>query len=668
MNVKNEARIIERCLDSVLPIVDGWAISDTGSTDATVQFVTAAAERWGKPGKLVRHAWRNFGFNRTLSAREARAWVEERGWPRERTYLLFLDADMVLEASPQFDKQKLDATYYQVVQDTGALSYLNTRLACLSHDWQAVGATHEYWQAPGEGRGERLDTLFIHDLGDGGSKGDKLIRDYRLLKQEVARDPKNPRHVFYLAQTCFDGGRFAEAAELYARRWAMGGWEEERWYARYKQGLSLLRLGDSQRASGLLLEAFDVRPTRAEPLWALARHQRERSLNHAALLFAERALEIPFPSEDVLFIEKAVYEWQIWEEIMISAWYVRGRCELGFAACERLFLRRGHDDEFYNYVASNESFYHSPLPRLRSGAFDLDPAVLRAGGIDYKGTNPTVVKIDDRVLVNVRLVNYDQDRGQCYTPAGDDVFRTRNCTVEWDAPSGRAFAARESRGAPATWPTATNKLGLEDMRWTRHDGRVWFTATCYQAPDAVDQCRVVLGRMSEELDAVEHLVLLRRDVLRPQEKNWLPWSRDGELFVIYAYDPFEVRRVDAATGETVIAHSSTPSFRAAGFRGSAPPLPIPGRAGRWLLMTHEVAYRPQGNAYAHRFVEVDERDGIVAASRPFHFDHVGIEYAVGLCDLGDGKLLVTYGYEDREARWLELEWREALDSLRLSPG
>ena len=663
MNVKDEARVIERCLDSALSIADGWVICDTGSTDATVDLVHTAAARWGRPGRVVHHPWRNFGFNRTLSAQEARAQAEEWGWARERTYLLLLDADMIVEPAPEFDKQALDATYYQVVQDTGALSYVNTRLACLSHDWHAVGATHEYWQAPGDGRGERLDSLRIRDVGDGGSKGDKLMRDYRLLKQELARDPRNPRHTFYLGQTCFDAGRYGEAAEWYGRRWALGGWEEERWYARYRQGVALLRAGDPLRGSGVLLEAFDERPTRAEPLWALARHHREHGRNHVALMLAQQALRIPFPSDDVLFVETEVYASKLWEEIMINAWYVPGHREIGFEACERLLLRPGHDDEFYNYVASNESFYHAPLPRLRGGRIDVDPALLHAADGVYKATNPTVVRIGERVLFNVRLVNYEQEGGRCYTPTDDGMFRNRNATVEWDPATGTCGPARESAGVPADWPTATEKLGLEDMRWTVHAGRVWFTAACYQSPLAVDRCRIVLGRMNEALDGIDHLVPLQREELRVAEKNWLPWSRDGELLVIYGYDPFEVRTVDLDTGATALAQLRPPAFYAGGFRGSAPPVRIPGRAGRWLLLTHDVAYRPQGNAYAQRFVEVDEHDGIVAISRPFHFDHVGIEYAVGLCDLGDGRLLLSYGHEDREAHWLELLWSTALEWL-----
>jgi glycosyltransferase involved in cell wall biosynthesis len=663
MNVRNEARIIERCLASALPIADGWVICDTGSTDATVEIVHSVTARWAKPGRMVHHPWRNFGFNRTLSAQEARAWAEACGWPRERTYLLLLDADMILETTPEFDKQTLDAAYYQVVQDTGALSYLNTRLACLSHEWHAVGATHEYWQADGGELGGRLDTLRIRDAGDGGSKDHKLMRDYRLLKQELARDPGNPRHTFYLAQTYFDAGRFVEAAQWYARRWALEGWEEERWFARYMQGVALLCCGDALRGAGVLLEAFDARPTRAEPLWVLARHHREKGRYHAALMLAQQALRIPFPIEDELFVETEVYAYKVSEEIMISAWYVPGHRELGFAACERLLLRRGHDDEFYNYVTSNESFYHAPIPRLSAGCIDVDPGLLCGADGNATGTNATVVRIGERVVFNVRLVNHEQEGGRRYMPTDDGVFRSRNATVEWDPRTGTCGPARESAGVPADWPTATNQLGLENMRWTLHAGRVWFTAATYQSALAPDRCRSVLGRMNEALDGIDHLVPLQREELRDAEKNWLPWSRDGDLFVVYGYDPFEVRKVDEVSGATELVQLCPPAFHAAGFRGSAPPVPIPDRAGRWLLLTHDVANRPQGNAYAHRFVEIDERDGIVAVSRPFHFDHVGIEYAAGLCDLGDGRLLLSYGHEDRDARWLTLEWSTALERL-----
>jgi glycosyltransferase involved in cell wall biosynthesis len=134
MIVKNEAHIIERCPASALPVADAYVISDTGSSDQTLLAISRAAKRLNKPGRVLRADWRNFGHNRTLAAEAARDWVVARGWPRASTYLLFLDADMVLETAPAFDKRALAAPAYMLHQDDGVLRYANLRLARLSHD------------------------------------------------------------------------------------------------------------------------------------------------------------------------------------------------------------------------------------------------------------------------------------------------------------------------------------------------------------------------------------------------------------------------------------------------------------------------------------------------------------------------------------------------------
>lgn len=668
MIVKNEAAIIRRCLKSALPHVDGYCICDTGSSDGTPRVIAETAAAFGRPGRVVQHAFRDFGYNRTLSVAEARAWVTEQGWPLEQTYLLFLDADMVLHVAPGFDKRALSATYYSLIQDNGCLRYHNIRLACLSHDWRAVGPTHEYWQPTGETAAEpgSIDTMWIHDIGNGGSKANKFSRDIFLLRRALSREPHNPRYAFYLAQSYYDVGRFAEAAEWYQRRCRSPDFPEERWYARYRRGLCFLRMRQGERAAGILLEAYDERPWRAEPLWALARHYREQGKNQLAYMLARKALDIPYPAGDVLFIEKQVYDWQLWEEIMISAYYVGAEHhDLGFEACERLLLRRGHDAAFYDYVAGNEVFYLKPLAAVRRGTFQLPDALRDHDGVPYSPANPTLVRYEDAVYVNVRLLNYDQTGGRGHTPRSpDDRFRTRNVRLRWDPEHDRAPDVVELPDVPADWPKRTRQLGLEDMRWIEHEGRVWFTATCYQIPEDEDRCRVALGRLDPTLERIDHLVGFKFAEARSLEKNWLLWSRSDGLFVIHSYDPFLVLRMDPVTGEATPAQSIELSWRAERLRGSCPPIPIPGRGGRYLAMVHEVAYRPEGNVYSHRWLEIDERAGPVALSRPFVFDHVGVEYAVGCLDRGDGKLIVTYGFEDREARWIELEWPAVLDTLR----
>ena len=65
MIVKDESRVIERCLASVLPVIDSWVIVDTGSTDDTKEKIKKFFDNVGIPGELHESKWVNFGTNRT---------------------------------------------------------------------------------------------------------------------------------------------------------------------------------------------------------------------------------------------------------------------------------------------------------------------------------------------------------------------------------------------------------------------------------------------------------------------------------------------------------------------------------------------------------------------------------------------------------------------------
>ena len=43
MIVKDESRVIRRCLESVKPLIDYWVIVDTGSTDGTQEIIKAVS-------------------------------------------------------------------------------------------------------------------------------------------------------------------------------------------------------------------------------------------------------------------------------------------------------------------------------------------------------------------------------------------------------------------------------------------------------------------------------------------------------------------------------------------------------------------------------------------------------------------------------------------------
>jgi hypothetical protein len=203
---------------------------------------------------------------------------------------------------------------------TGDLDYRMPYLVRGDRPWHYVGRTHEHLSSSEPFSAERFDDLRIAHHADGGTRGEKFERDLLLLSAAVAEKPDDPRSLFYLAQTRRDMGDDATALTLYRRRVEVGGWDEETFYALYQAGLTEDRLGRPE-STDTLQAAWDSRPTRAEPLYQLARINRLRRRHHLSWIFASLAIAIPRP-EDLLFVEGWVYLWGAQFELADAAWRI----------------------------------------------------------------------------------------------------------------------------------------------------------------------------------------------------------------------------------------------------------------------------------------------------------------------------------------------------------
>ena len=341
MIIKDEAGVIERCLESVRGVIDYWVICDTGSTDDTQDLVRRALE--GIPGELHQRPWVDFGHNRSELMGLARSKAD---------YLLLLDADMTVS----YDRTRLhslDADSYMLRHDEDP-EYWIKRLVRGDRRWWYVGATHEYIATDGADRVRSLRAIVIHHHADGGTRAEKLERDLRLLSEELAREPDNARTAFYLAQTMSDLGRLEEAIELYRRRADMGGWPEEVFYSLYQVGLLTDRLGRRDEAMIALFEAWNSRPERVEPLYVLSWMFRERRQYHAAHLLSERGIHTPVPA-DGLFLHRWMYEWGMLFEYSIAAYWV-GQPDAALRACDRLLTLPQLPDAYREQTKVNRTY------------------------------------------------------------------------------------------------------------------------------------------------------------------------------------------------------------------------------------------------------------------------------------------------------------------------
>ncbi|MEI7942556.1 MAG: glycosyltransferase [Candidatus Riflemargulisbacteria bacterium] len=330
MIVKNEAHIIRRCLDSVKPILTHWVIVDTGSTDGTQDLIREIMK--DIPGELYEEPWKNFGYNRTQSLQYAQGKAE---------YTFVIDADDYLEVLPSFNNVLLEKeAYYLKIIDMN-LSYERLQLFKNSLQWSYVGVLHEYPDCDSHNEFGKCLELVYHRVSGAGARSldpNKFLKDAAILEQGIIDEPNNHRYVFYLAQSYRDAGKNIEAYDNYKKRSLLGGWFEEVFYSLFQMGVLLERMSAPKKEIvDAYLAAYQYRPFRAEPLYALAKYFRFRKEYALALLFAERAVKIPHTS-DVLFVDKLNYDWQILDEYAVALSWV-GHFKESFLTNEKILLR-----------------------------------------------------------------------------------------------------------------------------------------------------------------------------------------------------------------------------------------------------------------------------------------------------------------------------------------
>lgn len=314
MIVKNEMKVLQRCFDSVYPYIDHWVICDTGSTDGTPEFITSYFQDKKIPGKLHHHEWKNFGHNRTLAVKAAKKTAD---------YLLLMDADFIFcIKDPNFKKKPLDKTSY-LIKYEGALDYRQTLFVSGKKSWKYVGVTHEYIMCEGPNiTSGPLDSFTFDHLADGGNRSDKFERDIFLLTEGLKREPKNIRYMFYLARSHKDLGHWTEAIKYYEMRAKAGGWAEETYISLLDMGICMMKRGDSyDEFKGVLLKAYQTRPTRLEALHTLISYCRLNELYEDGFNYGIKAFDNKYPSGDNLFINKEVHEFGFFNELALCAYY-----------------------------------------------------------------------------------------------------------------------------------------------------------------------------------------------------------------------------------------------------------------------------------------------------------------------------------------------------------
>lgn len=347
--VKNEETVINATLEPFLRAVPeltrnddlGFFIFDTGSTDKTVETVEAYfKENSIKNYTIMQEPFVDFATSRNRSIVLAKEKFSK------SNFLLLIDAEWYgqnIATLIQFCKNNINnpcpSYLFRVL--SGNTDFCANRLMRTDANCFFKGVVHEVLMSDAN---QKLpyEICFEYKPRDRGiaKSAQRWLRDRDLLLKHHNENPNDSRTTFYLAQTYECLNDPYNAYKYYDIRSKQNGWDEENFETFYRLGRvsDLLSKIDNKftwhMAFDYYMKAHQLRPHRAEPLIKISEHywpdtpNKEGSNIPASYLFARRTLDLEYPKNDTLFIDKDIYDFGRYEAVSKAAWHV-GEYEMG---------------------------------------------------------------------------------------------------------------------------------------------------------------------------------------------------------------------------------------------------------------------------------------------------------------------------------------------------
>jgi tetratricopeptide (TPR) repeat protein len=660
MIVKNESKIICRLLTSVLPLIDSYCICDTGSNDCTPNIIQEFFKEAGIPGKIIYEPFKDFGYNRSFALKECVHMDNS-------DYILLLDADMVLKINENFSiinfKNELTADAYYLFQGSNSFYYKNVRLIKNKPDIKYWGVTHEYIKLLENSTYLQIEKedIFIEDIGDGGSKSEKFIRDIELLKKGLEEHPNNDRYLFYLANSYRDSKQYSNAIITYKKRILLGGWNEEVWDSYYNIGKCYYKIGDYANAIYYWVESHNFFSDRIENLYEIIKHYREKKANNIAYSFYVLANEIRSKKTkyDNLFLQKDIYDYKLDYELSIIGYYCNWekydipKISMKVMACSTV------TDEIIKSTLNNYKFYTGSLsiqPNSSESIADkeMNPnlhqfitALYNIGeNIDrsiFYSSTPSLCYYNNQIIVNVRFVNYKINENGGYINKDKiisiNVIATFDITVKpW----------KKIKEEILNYDNTLDDIyiGLEDIRLFEFQGKLLYNCN---RPISMNQFMVEHGTIHN--NEIIYSNLLKINIQKPIEKNWVLFHNNtNQLKCIHSWYPITI--CDIIDNQCIINKQlETPTFFKY-VRGSTNGIIIGHEI--WFLC-HLVSYESR-RYYYHLFIILDINTLTMKKyTKLFTFEKSPVEYTLGFIYLiNTNEFLISYSIMDCQTKYMTI--------------
>jgi glycosyltransferase involved in cell wall biosynthesis len=341
--MKNESHVAERMLKTLVGLVDGIVVVDTGSTDNSIEIV----ENWGKANNIetyvIPRPFDNFENSRNFSIEKAREIFLSKN-DGDTYYGMWLDFDEQIIVTDKFKKQKIDKDLYMFNTNIGSMKYTRNEFYRLDKPFKFYGPVHEFIIYDGKEviTSGLMEGIEVNVKMDGGSWKSDISDKYKshsaILEDYINKVNRDPRWIFYTAQSYHDSATVQGNREENEERWRRSikyyqervnrtdGYEEERYYSQFRIG-TIMRMMEAPWADTMqvLLKAYSMDTLRAESIKVIVDHYLSVGEWNIAYLYS-KFMKVNFHNKNpypqrLLFIDESLYNWKILEAHAASCFY-----------------------------------------------------------------------------------------------------------------------------------------------------------------------------------------------------------------------------------------------------------------------------------------------------------------------------------------------------------
>ena len=341
MIVKDESHIILSTLKNILEHIniDYWVISDTGSTDDTIDIINKFFEERGIPGEMFCDEWKDFGHNRTKALEHAFG---------KSDYLFIFDADDLIEGNMNLPLI-LDKDCYKI-QFENPVSYHRPILISNKMKWKYIGVLHESIVPIDTKKSEEYlggDCYILsRRLGNRSKNPDKYLDDAILLENAYTRETDlglQARYAFYCAQSYKDSGRNDNAIKWYTKVLTLCNWNQEKYYSCLMLGNLYRDKKDYINAIKYWGESYNYDKERIECIASIMEYYYNNSQHFMVSSLYNKFKDMNVIKQDKLFIDDSKYKLFHYCASISGSYCDEGKS--AYEACKYLLLNNCQDTQ-----------------------------------------------------------------------------------------------------------------------------------------------------------------------------------------------------------------------------------------------------------------------------------------------------------------------------------